>query len=63
MLFNVTLAIIAGFTAEAASVPYLPVYHLIQGIGYALLCYGQRLAIQSDSHLSTVFIEAQQDIK
>lgn len=53
MLFNVTLAVIAGFTADAASVPYLSGCHPTQGCGCALLWRGHRLA--TDSHLSILF--------
>lgn len=45
VLFNVTLAIIAGYAADVVSVPYLSGYYPTQGNGYALLCYGHRLAI------------------
>lgn len=37
MLFNVTLVIIAGFTADAVSVPYLSGYHPTQCNEYAPL--------------------------
>lgn len=46
VLFNVTLAIIAGFAGGAASVPYLSGHHPTQGSWCVLLRHGRRLSIR-----------------